>query len=81
MWQLSQSAPPRDRARDRRRFFSESYERKVSRELAQAVRTVTGVDQLLDLVAINLQRRCTQRTSYLLRDARAGDYACSNRMV
>jgi sigma-B regulation protein RsbU (phosphoserine phosphatase) len=59
-----------------RRFFREAYDtQKILSDLGQAVRTVTNVEQLLELVATRIQAALhTGNVTMFLRDEATGDY-------
>lgn len=59
-----------------RYFFREAYDaQQILSELGQAVRTVTNVEQLLELVATKVQAALhTENVTIFLRDEVTGDY-------
>jgi sigma-B regulation protein RsbU (phosphoserine phosphatase) len=59
-----------------RRFFREAYDtQQILSDLGQAVRTVTNVKQLLELVATKIQAALhTEDVTIFLRDEATGDY-------
>ncbi|HZS09472.1 MAG TPA: SpoIIE family protein phosphatase [Blastocatellia bacterium] len=60
-----------------RRFFRESYDaQQILAELAQSVRTATGIGQLLELVTTRIQKALhAENVTVFLRDEASGEYA------
>ncbi|HEV2667365.1 MAG TPA: SpoIIE family protein phosphatase, partial [Blastocatellia bacterium] len=59
-----------------RRFFRQSYDtRQIIADLTESLRTTTGMDHLLELVATNIQAALlTANVTIFLRDEATGDY-------
>jgi sigma-B regulation protein RsbU (phosphoserine phosphatase) len=62
-----------------RRFFRQAYDAQaILSDLSQAVRTVTSVDQLLNLIVTELQQALhTANVTIFLRDEATGDFYCA----
>jgi sigma-B regulation protein RsbU (phosphoserine phosphatase) len=62
-----------------RRFFREAYDaQQILAELGQAIRRVTSVEQLLELVVTKIQDALHPQTvAVFLREEQTGDYACA----
>lgn len=62
-----------------RRFFREAYNaQELLAELGQQVRAVAGVEQLLELVVVKLQRALhTANVTVLLRENASSDFVCA----
>ncbi len=64
-----------------RLFFHQAYDaQQIITELAESLRTTTGLPQLLELVATKIQSALhTANVMILLRDEASGDYVCGYR--